>query len=361
MRIAISARAALPLCSLQELRGCGCDIEVYQLMGLGNHPLYGTDVIVRTLFVDASARDADNVTYIPCCYGNAENVFDAVQPARAILACAMQGDRLSWGVSWDVSGYLYDSVEDVVLEVNRQMPFTGRGVPYRKGTINHVDYPLPVYDTRADKVSPVLDKVASRVAGLIPDGATIQVGVGSLPELVCRHLASQNKRVGVWTEAFGNPLMDLCERGLVDGKPTCSFLWGSTRLYEWSATAGLNMQPLSIVNKGVGLESPLYSILGALEVDIHGNVNAEVLGGQQFSGTGGYSDFVNLAWTSGGRSIIALPSVTSRGKNRIVSHVEHTTLPRSLSDIVVTERGVSHLRGLTLDDRRDVLSQLYLG
>lgn len=345
LRVAISARAALPLHYLKNLPP-DAPVAVYQLMGLGRHPLYGTRIPIYTLFVDKAARGQENVRYIPCTYGSAEHVLRHLRPHKAVIACAMRGDLVSWGVSWDVSGALYECAEEVVLEVNDQMPFTGEGTRYTHGEIVRVSYPLPEYPGRArEEMLPI----ARKVAEMIPPGATVQVGVGSFPESVCLALQERGVPVRIWTEAFSDPLMSLCERGLVVGKPTAAFLWGTKRLYDWAAEAALDMRPLSEVNNGVGLRSPLYSILGALEVDWQGNANAEVLGGKRLAGVGGYCDFAALAWKSGGRVIVGLPA------RRIVERVQHVTLPGHYADLVVTERGVADLRGVPEQERPALL------
>lgn len=359
MRIAISARAALPLQSLVELRHEMCGREdvptVYQLMGLGRHALYGSNVPVRTLFVDAAGRGAPNLEYLPCGYAQAERVFEAIQPDRAILACAMRDGRISWGTSWDVSEYLYGSVSDVLLEINTRMPFTGMGRPYTHGEIRHVDYALPEYLPRplSGDQAQVVQQMAERACALLPPDIAVQMGVGHLPELVAVRLTETGLPVALWTEAFSDPMRELCESGnLLDGRPTCAFLWGSRALYEWAENACLDMRPLSEVNTGRGLDRPLWSINGALQIDVHGNINAErlPLHDATYSGTGGHLDFARLAWLSGGRSIVALPS-RARGTSRIVRHVHHVTTPRSLADLVVTEYGVADLRGASESER----------
>jgi len=355
-KIAISSRAALPLSSLWELAGRK-GVVIYQLMGLGQHPLYGSAVPVYTLFMDAGAREAPNVSYIPCAYADAEALLRSIEPDMAILACALRSGFLSWGTSWDVSDALYDCAGEIILEVNDHMPFTGPGVPLGRGQLRWESYPLPEYHSRTAFAGEIALDIARQVAGLIPDGVALQIGVGTIPELVCLELAHMGKRVSIWTEAFGDHLMALCERGLVIGQPVCSFLWGSQRLYEWADGADLDMRPLREVNLGQGLTGPLWSVNGALEVDLQGNVNAEVLNGRQYSGAGGHADFVQLARRTGGRSVVALPS-RARHRLRIVDHVQHVTTGRAYTDLVVTERGIADLWGLSLGERAAAIDRL---
>lgn len=360
VKIAISPRAALPLQSLEALaKRADPNTQVYQLMGLGAHPLYGTPVPVYTLFVDAAARNQPNVRYVPWPYSQAEVFLKRVNPDAAVLACAVRDGMVSWGVSWDVSGFLYDFCPLVILEVNSQMPFTGAGAPLRDDVeMRRVDYQLPTYTPRGQEITPEESAIARRIAEILPSGVALQVGVGSIPEAVCRALIEMRKPVRVWTEAFSDPLMDLCEAGLAIGNPVCSFLWGSRRLYQWANGAGLDMRPLAAVNRGVGLSGPLWSILGAIEVGEDGAINAECLMGAQYSGTGGHLDFAILARQTGGRVVVGCVS-HARGKPKLTAAPCAVTTPRTVVDFVVTERGIAYIGEISLEERRDALRQIF--
>ena len=208
-------------------------------------------------------------------------------------------------------------------------------------------------------------RVASNVAALIPDGATIQLGVGGLPVAVCRAL-EHHRELGVHSGVISDVVADLVERGVVTnarkgidaGRTVTGGLFGSRRLMDFadgndavemrSSEYTHNQQVLARVQN-------LYAINSGIEVDLTGNVNSEVAAGRYLGAIGGQVDFVRGAIASpGGRAIIALPSTTPDGKqSRIVPSLDGrpVTTTRGDVDVVVTEYGVADLRGRSLSER----------
>jgi len=208
-------------------------------------------------------------------------------------------------------------------------------------------------------------RVATNVAALIPDGATIQIGVGGLPVAVCRAL-DRHKDLGVHSGIISDAVVDLVEKGVVTnarkgidaGRTVTGGLFGSRRLMDFadgndavemrSSEYTHSQQVLARVQK-------LYAINSGLEVDLTGNVNTEVAGGRYLGAIGGQLDFVRGAFASpGGRAIIALASTTPDGKHsRIVASLEGRPVSTSRADvdIIVTEYGVADLRGRSFSER----------
>jgi acetyl-CoA hydrolase len=208
-------------------------------------------------------------------------------------------------------------------------------------------------------------RVAANVAELIPDGATIQLGVGGLPAAVCRALGS-HKDLGVHSGVISDAVADLVEKGIVTnarkgidaGRIVTGGLFGSRRLMDFadgndalemrSSEYTHNQQVLARVHN-------LHAINSGIEVDLTGNVNSEVAAGRYLGAIGGQPDFVRGAFASpGGRAIVALPSTTPDGRHsRIVASLEGrpVTTPRADADIVVTEYGVADLRGRSFGER----------
>ncbi len=263
----------------------------------------------------------------------------------------------------------------VIAEIDERLPLTGQDALIAADDIDllttcdagEVLMPDPEPDT-------VDQKVAANVAALIPDGATIQLGVGTLPVAVCRALSS-HRDLGVHSGVIPDAVVDLVEKGVVTnarkgidvGRIVTGGLFGTQRLNRFadgnpaveirSADYTHNQRVLCRLER-------LYSINSGVEVDLTGNVNSEVAAGRYLGAIGGQVDFVRGAIASeGGRSIIALPSATPDGKHsRIVASLagRPVTTTRGDVDIVVTEHGVADLRGRSFKERAERLRAIAL-
>ncbi len=218
--------------------------------------------------------------------------------------------------------------------------------------------------------------IAEHAMRFIPDGATLQTGIGSLPLAIARHLAQgDGGDYGIHTEMFNDGLMQLHEagkiangKGLYDGVSICTFALGSRELYDWMhENHKLAFLPVELVNDPheIAKNRKLVTINSALSVDIHGQVVADTLNGRQFSGIGGAEDFVSgPAYARGGRSLVCMHStsvVDDALVNRIVpSHPPGAiiTTPRHQIDVVVTEYGSAELEGLTVRERGNALAEI---
>ncbi|MFO1302193.1 MAG: acetyl-CoA hydrolase/transferase C-terminal domain-containing protein [Burkholderiales bacterium] len=212
--------------------------------------------------------------------------------------------------------------------------------------------------------SSVETAVAQQVASLIPDRATVQLGVGTLPYAVAAALAG-HRELGVHSGVVSDVLVDLVERGVVTnahkgrdaGRTITGGLFGTGRLRTFAQRSGTVDLRSAEYTHAIGVMASLarfHTINSAVEIDLTGQVNSEVAGGRYLGAVGGQLDFVRGGVASeGGRSIIALPSTTPDGKqSRIVASLSGpVTTPRSDVDVIVTEHGAAHLRGCSLAER----------
>jgi 4-hydroxybutyrate CoA-transferase len=227
---------------------------------------------------------------------------------------------------------------------------------------------IPTYTSA--KPNAVSTRIAQRVLELLPKQPTLQIGIGAIPETLVRSLREADlggiRFVGMATDE----MVDLFQAGVLrdgDVVPTPAVLspdmMGTEKLLEFSNdNAAIGMYPSAVSHDcaQLGLIDRFVSINTAVEVDLFGNVNSEVVAGRQISGPGGGLDYIDTATRSvGGLRIIALPSASSDGTvSRIVPRLSHVTIPRSMVDVIVTEHGVARLDGLTTRERVEALIEI---
>ena len=270
----------------------------------------------------------------------------------------------------------------LVVEVSKRFPNT-KGLPPEHMHALHVDEidvlveseaaPLGLPDpapTEADRA------IAEHAARFIPDGTTLQTGIGSIPSTLVQSLAEgQGGRYGVHSEMFTTGLMRLHEAGKVtnekgqfDGVSVTTFAFGTEELYAWlDGNQDVAFLPVDVVNNPdvIARNRGIVTINGALAIDIHGQVVADTLDGRQFSGIGGHEDFVAGPGLSlDDRSLLCLPStatVDGKVRSRIVPWFDAgavITTPRHQIDVVVTEYGIAELQGKTVHQRGKALAAI---
>jgi acyl-CoA hydrolase len=230
-----------------------------------------------------------------------------------------------------------------------------------------VDYALP--EIEPPVLSDVERAIGTHCAELVEDGATLQMGIGAIPDAALAALAG-HRDLGVHTEMFSDGVIDLVEKGVITGREkkvhpgvlVGSFLMGTRRLYDFvDDNPQVVMLGADYVNDtAVIRRNPkVTAINSAIEVDLTGQVVADSIGTRLFSGVGGQMDFMRGASLSpGGKPIIALPSTTRRGESRIVSIIKPgagVVTTRAHVQYVVTEYGVANLYGKTLRQRARAL------
>jgi 4-hydroxybutyrate CoA-transferase len=383
-RVVLGHAAGEPRILVQELlRQAGRlrGVEIVHMV-----PLYGCEYAKaeycrsfrhNSLFVGAGSREAVNAgraDHTPCFFSEIPRLFrDRILPVDVALIQLSPPDEhgyLSFGVSVDYTLQAALSARLAIAEVNPRMPRT-HGSWIHASAVDafvEVDYPLP--EIPLPELSEVEERIGAQVASLVPDQATLQLGIGAMPDAVLKFLENK-KDLGIHTEMFSDGVVDLFERGVVTnrfnnvnpGKFTATFLMGTRRLYDFvHDNPAVDMRPVDYTNSVLvaGRVENLVSINSALEVDLKGQVCSEMIGGKQFSAVGGQVDFVRAASAApGGRSIIAFPSTGRNGKmSRIVSELSRgscVTTSRNDVHYVVTEFGIADLRGKSTRQRAEAL------
>ena len=334
----------------------------------------------NSLFAGAPTRKSiseNRADYTPVYFSEIPRLFrDNILPIDVALIQLSPPDvegNLSFGVSVDYTLQAAKSAKIVIAEVNKQMPRTNGSQIH----ISQVDYvvetdrslvqiPLP-------KVTSVEEKIGRNVASLVPDRANLQLGIGAIPDAAL-HFLKNKKDLGIHSEMFSDGVVELFENGVVTnkynnlnpGKFIATFLMGTKRLYNFvDNNPDVVMLPVDYTNNIMvaGKVNNLISINSAIQVDLFGQVCADTLGYQQYSGVGGQVDFVRASSISpGGKSIIAFPS-TNKQKTitRIVATLnEGACVTTSRNDVhyIVTEYGIADLRGKTVQQRAKALIEI---
>lgn len=273
----------------------------------------------------------------------------------------------SLGLSNVYEQEVIEMADMVILEVNDKVPVThGDTQIHIKDADYIVEFNKELPTIGALEPSDVEKTIAEHIASLVDDGATLQVGIGGIPNAVCG-LLSDKKDLGIHTEMFTESMIDLYEQGVITnkkkslwpGKFICTFALGSQRMYDW-----LENNPSVLLLRGSYVNDPyiisqndnMVSINTAISVDLTGQVCSESLGTVQYSGTGGQLDTHRGAVMSkNGKGIIALRSTAKKGTVSTITPMlaegAKVTVPRQDIDYVVTEYGVAHLRGRTVAQR----------
>lgn len=367
---ALTARAA-------ELR----DVEIVQLHTEGPAPYAAPEMAgsfrVNALFVGKNVRDAvarGQADYVPVFLSEVPALFRSrAMPLDVALISVSPPDKhgfCSLGVSVDASRAAAQSARTVVAQVNAAMPRShGDGLIHVDDIDLAVEEAAPIFEVSQAKTGELERTIGGFVASLVEDGATLQLGIGAIPEAVLAALTDHHD-LGVHTEMFSDGIVDLVERGVVTGalkrnhpgKVVASFVMGSRRLYDFiDDNPSVLLLDVAYTNDtAVIRRNPkVTAVNSALEIDLTGQVCADSLGTFQYSGVGGQMDFIRGASLSErGKPIIALPSVTSRGESRIVPYLKQgagVVTTRAHVNYVVTEHGAASLHGKNLRQRARAL------
>jgi acetyl-CoA hydrolase len=286
----------------------------------------------------------------------------------ALVAVSPPHDgRVSLGLSVGSTVVPARTAPLVLAQVNAEVPYTiGAG----ELPLGHFDALVEaddeIVDARArSETDPVSDRIAGLAAEVVPDGATIQFGVGSIPDAILVRLGDQ-KGLRVHSGLVSEACVDLYEAGVVETPMIAAEVVSSPRMREWvHLNPALLMAPPSVTHGAASLAGMegFVALNSAVEVALDGSANSEVAGGQIISGPGGAPDFAfGASVSNGGRFVAALKSTTSGGSvSRIVRHIEPpdpTTLPAYLADVIVTEHGRAEVRPLAGPERADAIRAL---
>jgi acyl-CoA hydrolase len=320
------------------------------------------------------AVESGEADYIPVFLSEVPALFrKKIIPLNVALVQVSPPDRhgfCSLGVSVDVSHAAVEMADYVIAQINPNMPRThGDGLLH----ISNINTAVEVNDTLPEVPPHQLTEdelaIGRNVASLVEDGAALQMGIGAIPAAVLEAL-KEHRDLGVHTEMFSDSLIDLIESGVVNGKMkrvhpgkvVSSFVMGTKRLYDFiDDNPFIVLLDVGYVNDTAVIRrnSKVTAINSAVEVDLTGQVCADSIGTRLYSGVGGQMDFIRGATLSeGGKPIIALPSVTSKGESRIVSFLKQgagVVTTRAHIHYVVTEHGIANLYGKNLRERAKAL------
>jgi itaconate CoA-transferase len=293
--------------------------------------------------------------------------FMQVDVAVAAVSPMDKAGYFTFGTSNDYTSTAARNCKKLIVEVNEHMPRVfGDSLLHISEVDAIVENSAPLFETIPQEPDADDGIIGKRVAGMVPDGATIQLGAGNVPNAIAHYLMD-HKDLGIHTELFCPSIVDLIEKGVVNGrkktihpmKNVFTMARGTKKMYEFmDNNPTMESYPVSYVNNPevIAKNDNMISINSILEVDLLGQCNAEFMGGYQFSGTGGQLDFVRGAFDSnGGKSILAFHSTAKKGEvSRVVPRFEAGTVvttPRMDAQYLVTEHGVVDLKGKSTRER----------
>ena len=356
----------------ERLRG----LDVYSGLLLSDYPFLHDGIRYTTWHVMPPVRDAvrdGRVRFLPIRGSQVTHLFRSGRlPLDVVVVHVSPPDgdgRYSLGTSTSYPLTLARLAPTVIAQVNQRMPRVAGEASLH---VSEIDWLVEVDEPLGEHPQPVIGATAAaigdRLAALIPPAATLQAGIGAIPEALLQNLCASDisdlRIYGMGIDA----IVALDAAGKLaggDGAPAalCAELMGTTTLFDYAHdNPALEMHPFDTILDPAHIASfeSFVSVNSAVQVDLAGQANVEHLGGAQLSGVGGGYDFAQGAWLSpGGRTIIAMPSTNRRGDvSRIVARLDPGTpvaVPRHFTQFVVTEHGVADLAGLSLRERAEAL------
>lgn len=384
-RVFLHGSAATPHVLMQALAERSTElrnVEVISISTLGDMPLdqphNPNSFHFNSVFVSKNIRDAVNSgrgSYIPIFLSEIPTLFKRkilpLDVAFIHISPPDQHGYCSLGVSVDVAVAAAKSAAYVVAQINPRMPRThGDGILHISdiNALVEVEAALPEVNYK-QYITPVETEIGKNCASLIEDGATLQLGIGTIPDAVLMQL-QHHRDLGVHTEMFSDGVIDLIKAGAITNKfkkkhqrkIVTSFALGSRMLYDFVDDNPLFafLESDYVNDTAVIRRNPkVVAVNSAIEIDLSGQVCADSIGTYQFSGVGGQMDFIRGASLSdGGKPIIAMASVTSKGESKIVPYLKDgagVVTTRAHVHYVVTEYGIAYLYGKNLLQRAHAL------
>ena len=384
-RILIGSGAAEPVSLVSALVSDApqlADNEIVHLMTLGPAPYVDASQEGRlrhtAFFIGANVREAvreGRADFMPVFLSDIPELIRSrrIRIDVALIQVSPPDEHgfVSLGVSVDVVRAAVECAELLIAEVNPSMPRT-HGDSFIDARRLHAMVPVvaPLLERPLEPPDAICTEIGRHVATLVPDGATLQMGIGRIPDAALAALKDRHD-LGIHTEMLSDGVMELAEAGVINGrkktllpgKMVTSFMLGTAKLYRWAHNhPAVEMRPSDFTNDPftIARNDRMVAINGALAVDLTGQVAADTLDGYFFSGIGGQVDFVRGAARSrGGRPIIALPATARKGTvSRIKPMLEQGAgVVTSRGDVryVVTEYGVADLWGKSVRQRASAL------
>lgn len=384
-RVFIQGGAATPVCLVKALQNRYNELNGVELVSITNmgdidfdKPEFSKHFFFNSLFVSANTREvvnSDDGDYVPVFLSQIPQLFrNHILPVDVALVQVSPPDThgyCSLGTSVDITRAAVDMANVLIAQVNPRMPRThGDGfihldkfnaLVWQESELPEVNY--------ASKTNAVVQEIGRRVAALVDNGATLQLGIGGIPDQVLKNL-NGHQNLGLHTEMLSDGVIPLIEKGVINnsqkklnvGRSVTGFLAGTRTLYDFvNDNPGIRVMDIAYVNDtSIIRQNPkVTAINSAIEIDLTGQVCADSIGTFQFSGIGGQMDFIRGASLSeNGKPIIALPSTTSKGESRIVPYLKQgagVVTTRGHIHWVVTEYGAVNLFGKNLKQRGKAL------
>lgn len=360
------------------------NVEIINMLTLGSSPWCNPEMKghfkLNCLFASQSNRRA-----ISCgesdfttshFYEIPDLIRNYIKPRVAVAMVSTPDEHgyVSFGTTVDYTKGACEDAEVVIVQVNKFMPRTlGDTIMHVRDIDRFVEIDEELPEIKSVAISDVEKEIGEHCATLINDGDTLQLGIGGIPNAVCKALVSK-KDLGIHSELVGDGVVPLLESGVINnkrktlhnGKTVLGAAFGSKILLDYiNNNPSVEMHPIDYVNSPVTIakNDNMVSINSCLQVDLLGQVVSDTIGLSQFSAVGGQVDFVRGATMSkGGRSILAMPSTAKKGfVSRIVPIVTEgsaVTTPRNDVNYIVTEYGIAQLKGKTLKERAKALIKI---
>jgi acyl-CoA hydrolase len=384
-RVFMHGSAATPVTLIKAMQARHEELQKIELVGVStlgdldfdNH-IYRGSFFFNSLFVSANARavvNSDYGDYVPVFLSQIPQLFRKnILPLDVALIQVSPPDLHGYctlGTSVDIALAAVQTAKYIIAMVNPRMPRThGDGFIHlnRIHSLVWEEAELPEVDYSA-KSNDAIARIGKNVASLIEDGATLQMGIGNIPDQVLKNLDG-HKNLGIHTEMLSDGIIPLIEKGVINNsnkklnrsRSVTGFMAGTRKLYDFvHDNPEMRVMDISYVNDtSVIRQNPkATAINSAIEIDLTGQVCADSIGTYQFSGIGGQMDFMRGASLSeDGKPIIAIPSVTSQGVSRIVPFLKEgagVVTTRGHVHWVVTEYGIVNLFGKNLKQRAKAL------
>jgi itaconate CoA-transferase len=325
----------------------------------------------RALMARGEAEGKRTIAFVPGAFSQAPRLMTEREPIDLFVTTVSPMDQhgyFSLGTSNDYGSAMVRSAKRVIVEVNKHMPRVRGGMVHVSEVHGIVENDLPLFENPNRPPAPEDDVIGRIIAGLVDDGACLQMGIGALPDAVCAAL-DHHRDLGVHTELLSPGVVALMKSGAVNnsrkttdpGVSIFTFAMGDKALYDFiDDNAAVESRPVAYVNDPavIARNDRVVSVNATLQIDLSGACNSEHLAGRQFSAAGGQLDFVRGAYASkGGRSIIACHSTAKDGAvSRITTRLDGpVTTPRNDTHLVVTEFGHVDLKGLSTEERARAL------
>ena len=384
-RVFMHGSAATPLLLINALLARAGSINNVELTSIStygsidwNHPSVLQSFYLNSLFVSGNIRDWANSEYggyVPVFLSEIPQLFDKkILPLDVALIQVSPPDKhgyCSLGTSVDATLSAVRNARKVIAHVNPKMPrVLGDGIIHvssfasvicNEADLIEVDY--------AAQTNEITDRIGANIAGLIEDGSTLQMGIGSVPDAVLKCLVN-HKGLGIHSEMFSDGILPLVEKGVITnehkiiqrGKIVSTFILGTRKIYDFADNnPDVNCMDVAFVNDSdiIRRNPKVVAINSAIEIDLTGQICADSIGSFQYSGIGGQMDFMRGASLSeGGKPIIGMPSTTKTGLSRIVPFLKQgagVVTTRGHVHYVATEYGVVNLYGKNMDQRAKLL------